>query len=193
MKLHVVLLTFAIANSAGAQQNPGSLWNDGARSPFADRTACRPGDVLTILVSETSSASATAATKGSKSDKGSVTPGVGPVLRALIPKLGIEDTFEMSGSGSTTRQGSVAGRLTVLVKKVLPNGDLLIEGTRFIQVNKETQKWVIQGIVRSDDIRSDNTVLSESVAQASITYDGKGTVGDRQRKGIISTLLDWLF
>lgn len=52
---------------------------------------------------------------------------------------------------------------------------------------------VIEGIVRPDDIKSDNTVLSEDVAEASIKYDGKGTVGDRQRQGLISRLLNWLF
>ncbi|MFN8139978.1 MAG: flagellar basal body L-ring protein FlgH [Fimbriimonadales bacterium] len=192
MKSLALLLFFGIANFSYAQ-SPGSLWSDSARVPYMDRTAAKPGDVLTIIVSENSSASSSATTQGSKSDKGSVTAGAGPILRALIPNLGIEDSFQSSGSGSTTRKGSIAGRLTVMVKKVLPNGSLLIEGTRFTQVNKETQKWTIQGIVRPDDIRSDNTIFSEFVAEATIRYDGKGTVGDRQRKGIISTLLDWLF
>lgn len=193
MRQHALLLVFAIANAAAAQDNPGSLWSDQSKSPFVDRTASKPGDVLTIVVSEFSSATSSAETKGSKSDKGSVTAGVGPVLRALIPNLAIEDSYSSQGQGSTSRRGSIAGRLTVMVKRVLENGNLLIEGTRYIQVNKETQKWVIEGVVRPDDIRSDNTILSESVAEATIRFDGKGTVGDRQRKGIISTLLDWLF
>ena len=79
------------------------------------------------------------------------------------------------------------------IKYTLPNGNLVIEGTRFVQVNKETQKLIITGVIRQDDINADNTIFSESIANADIRYDGKGTVGDRQRKGILSQLLDWLF
>lgn len=194
MKQAMTALLLSIGACTLAQHdNPGSLWSDSARSPFVDRKAARPGDILTVLIQETSSASSTAATSASKQDSSKIEAGLGPILRSLIPELETGTSMKSQGQGSTTRSGRLLARLTVVVKEVLPNGNLLIEGTRFIQMNKETQKLVMSGIVRLDDIRADNTVLSENVAEATIAYDGKGTVGDRQRKGLISLLLDWLF
>ncbi len=194
MKRITLFLALAFASSGLAQSdNPGSLWSDSARSPFADRKAARPGDILTVLIQETSSATATAATSSSKSDAAKINAGIGPILSALIPDLQTGTSSSSQGQGSTTRSGRLQARLTVTVKEVLPNGNLLIEGTRFVQMNQETQKLVLTGIVRADDIRADNTILSENVAEASIVYDGKGTVGDRQRRGIIATILSWLF
>ena len=70
---------------------------------------------------------------------------------------------------------------------------MLIEGTRAIRVNKETQLFRLSGVIRRDDIRPDNTLLSESLADARIEVDGKGQVSDRTRRGVITRLLDWLF
>lgn len=194
MKRIALFFALAIASTGFTQSdNPGSLWNDHARSPFADRKAARPGDILTVLIQETSSATSTAATSSSKSDSAKINAGIGPILSALIPDLQTGASASSQGQGSTTRSGRLQARLTVTVKEVLPNGNLVIEGTRFVQMNKETQKLVLTGIVRPDDIRADNTILSENVAEGSITYDGKGTVGDRQRRGIIATILSWLF
>ena len=193
MKKIITFALIVLAIPCFAQEESGSLWNNGAKNPLADRIARNIGDVLTVIVSEVSSASTTAATQGSKADKNAIDAGIGPILKNLIPTLGTSTSSNSSGSGSTSRSGKLTARLTVTVKKVMPNGNLVIEGSRFIQTNKETQKMVIEGIVRPDDIKSDNTVLSEDVAEASIKYDGKGTVGDRQRQGIISRLLNWLF
>lgn len=192
MKLFLITVGCIAAISANAQYT-GSLWNDCANSPFANRVARKPGDVLTVIIAEASSASSTANTQASKKDSTSISAGIGPVLRALIPSLSTSDDFKSQGQGSTTRTGSLSARLTVVIKYTLPNGNLVIEGTRFVQVNKETQKLIITGVIRQDDINADNTIFSESIANADIRYDGKGTVGDRQRKGILSQLLDWLF
>jgi flagellar L-ring protein precursor FlgH len=180
------------AGGAIAQTN-GSLWDDDAKNPFTDRIAKKVGDVLTVIVAESSAASSTASTQASKKDDASVSAGVGPILRALIPKLGSSSDFKSQGQGSTSRSGNLTARLTVIVKGTLPGGNLVIEGTRYVQVNKEFQKMTITGVVRPDDINFDNTILSEFIANADIRFDGKGTVGDRQRKGLISQLLDWLF
>ena len=69
----------------------------------------------------------------------------------------------------------------------------MIEGTRTIVVNKETQLFRLTGIIRIQDIKPNNTVLSESIAQAEIRMEGKGQIADRQRKGILTTILDWIF
>lgn len=190
----LVACVFGCASAVGAAQSyPGSLWSDQAKNPISDRTARQIGDVLTVIIAESSSASSTASTDGSNTTSATVDAGIGPILRAIIPSWEIGGSMSHSGDGSTTRSGRLSARLTVMVKDVLPNGNLLIEGVRHVHVNNDVQKFVITGIVRPDDIRSDNTLFSEFIANAEIRYEGTGTVGDRQRKGILTTLLEWLF
>jgi flagellar L-ring protein precursor FlgH len=83
--------------------------------------------------------------------------------------------------------------MSAIVTKVNPNGTLIIEGARSVVVNKETQLFKITGVIRREDVRPDNTVMSEAIADAQIKLDGKGTINDRQRRGLITRLLDWLF
>lgn len=182
-----------VTTSVAQNNNPGSLWDDSAPNRLMDRKANAVGDVLTVIITESSTATSTASTSSSKTDSARVNAGIGPVLSALIPNLQSGGTFSSQGQGATARSERLLARLTVLVTGVMPNGNLIIEGTRYIQVNKETVRLVVSGIVRPDDIRFDNTILSEFVAEAQVHYEGKGTVGDRQRKGIIQQLLEWLF
>ncbi len=199
MKIKYIISTtifglISASTSVFAQNNnPGSLWDDSAPNRLMDRKANAVGDVLTVIITESSTATSTASTSSSKTDSAKVNAGIGPVLSALIPNLQSGGTFSSQGQGATARSERLLARLTVLVTGVMPNGNLIIEGTRYIQVNKETVRLVVSGIVRPDDIRFDNTILSEFVAEAEVHYEGKGTVGDRQRKGIIQQLLEWLF
>jgi flagellar L-ring protein precursor FlgH len=158
-----------------------------------DRIAAKEGDVVTIIVSESSSSSFAAQTSTAKTDQNSITKGLGPILGNLIPGLGTGANSATSGQGSTTQTGKFSARLTVVIKKVLPNGLLVIEGSRLVNVNKDTQMIKLSGLIRRDDIRSDNTVLSENIADASITGAGKGAIADRQRRGVLTRILDWLF
>jgi flagellar L-ring protein precursor FlgH len=99
----------------------------------------------------------------------------------------------VDGKGSTTQQGQLNARISVVVKEVFPNGTMMVEGTKSITTNKETQNIMITGLIRKEDVRSDNTVLSTHVANAQIKTDGKGMIAQRQRKGVLTWLLDWLF
>jgi flagellar L-ring protein precursor FlgH len=170
----------------------GSLWSGSSRSWTEDVKAHGVGDTLTILVQETSSASSAASTKASKNESGSFAGGTG-FLKPLLKNFGASSSTSMDGQGQTVRTGSLVTRLTVVVKEVMPNGNLVVEGTRLVGVNNEKQKATISGIVRPQDINPDNTVSSVSVANATIQYDGKGVVGEKQRKGIISTIFGWIF
>ncbi len=170
----------------------GSLWSKSSRSWTEDVKAGRVGDTLTILVQETSSASSAASTKTSRSDSASFGGGTG-ILKRLLKDFGASANTAVNGQGQTVRTGSLVTRLTVIVKEVLPNGNLVVEGVRTVGVNSEKQKATISGIVRPQDINPDNTVSSVSVANATIQYDGKGVVGDKQRRGLISTVFGWLF
>lgn len=182
-----------ISQTQTNDQNPGSLWPQNYINPLWDRTAKQVGDVVTILISETSLASFAATTKAEKGDSNAVRRAIGPLINNLIPALQTGATSTVDGKGTTTQSGRLVARMTAIVKRVMPNGTLVIEGTRSVQVNKEVQTFKVSGIIRRDDIRADNTVLSESIAEAAIQADGKGMISDRQRRGIITRILDWLF
>lgn len=171
----------------------GSLWSHRSESLFADFKARRLGDVLTIIVLESTSASARAETKTSKDESASTTAGLGPILRAILPEWGASGRMDMNGSGSTTRSGSLTTRLSARVVETLPGGILRIEGSRSVQINGEAQKLVLAGYVRVRDVRADNTVLSTHLADAQILLEGKGPVGSRQREGLITKLFKLLF
>lgn len=170
----------------------GSLWNSGARSIAEDFRARQVGDLLTIVVQESATASSTAATKSDRSDSANFAGGTG-FLKRFLKDFGASAAASSSGQGQTSRTGSLATRLTVVVKEILPNGNLVIEGTRVVTINKENQKILLTGVVRPQDVSPENTVSSIYVANAAIQFDGKGTVGDRQKKGLISRIFDWIF
>jgi len=173
--------------------NPGSLWSGNVPDKLRDRVARQVGDVVTILISEVSSSTYSAGTSASKNDRTDIAKGIGPVLANILPAWGIGADSKVDGRGSTQAQGRFNARMSAVVKEVLPNGTMLVEGTRSITTNKETQTFVLSGMVRVDDVRPDNTIMSESLANATIKVEGKGMIADRTRRGILTRLLDWLF
>lgn len=175
-------------------ENPGSLYPTTAyRNPLADRSARRVGDVVTILIQESSTASFNASTTTSRKDTNDASLTKIPLLTSLLNGLGTTSNSATAGTGATTQVGNFTAKITCLVKKVLPNGNMIIEGQRWIKVNKNYQSFKISGVIRPDDVRVDNTVLSENVAEAEITADGKGQISDRQRRGFLTRILEWLF
>jgi len=171
----------------------GSLWSDGSGSLYEDFKARRVGDLLTIVVIESTTASTSADTAVKKSESASTQAGVGPLLKLLWPELGAGGKTDMSVSGNTTRSGSITARITVVVMETLPNGVLRVEGRRTLKINNETQTLVFTGLVRIRDIRSDNTIPSTLVANAQVQFEGKGAIGSRQREGLITKLFKVLF
>jgi flagellar L-ring protein precursor FlgH len=189
-----LLTAIAFGQEPMSQSNPGSLWSnqDTAQDPLHDRTASKEGDLLTVIITESTAATFSAQTTTSKSDAAAVNQGVGPLLK-LIPNLAVGASSATNGAGATTQAGSFTGTVSVVVKKVYPNGTLLIEGTRDIVYNRETQTIKISGLIRREDITPANTVLSTQIANAKIKASGKGQISDRQRKGLLIRLVDWLF
>jgi flagellar L-ring protein precursor FlgH len=171
----------------------GSLWNDKSGSLFEDFKARRVGDLLTIVVAESTTASARANTAVQKSESASTTAGVGPLLNFLWPELGASGKTDSNVQGNTARAGTLQTRITVQVVETFPNGVLRIEGRRTLKINEETQTLVFSGLVRIRDIRADNTVPSTAIANAEIFFEGKGIVGSRQREGILTRLFKIIF
>jgi|CXWL01.1.fsa_nt_gi flagellar L-ring protein precursor FlgH len=190
----VGLTTMASGQVPPDAENPGSLFPKKFVNPFMDRTAKAEGDVVTILISESSLATFAASTTTSKNDKNAVTELLGTSLfKGILPSLTSAATSSGDGKGSTTQSGRLSAKMAAVVKKVLPNGNLLIEGVRQVRVNKDTQTFFLTGIIRPDDVISNNTIMSENIAEAEIRVDGKGQISERTRKGIITRIIDWLF
>jgi flagellar L-ring protein precursor FlgH len=196
-KISVLFLILAAAGSAMAD----SLWprpepaegpQAAAVSMFADQKAHKVGDLVTVLVVETTQASQKATTDYSKDFKHSNEAGIGPLLR-LLPELGFNSSQAGQASGQTTVSSNFVAKLTTTVTEVLPSGNLRIEGKREIVTNAEKQEVTLTATVRPQDIGSDNTVASTYLADVSIKSAGKGPVADRQREGFFSRLLKWIF
>jgi len=192
--LSAVLTPSALGQMIDKNESSGSLWSDASVNPFVDRTARRVGDLLTILVSETSASTFSAKTTLSKSDSNSISTLFNTIfLDRLIPSMTSGATSSNGGTGSTDQNGSVTARMTAVVREIRPGGVLLVEAARSVMVNKELQTFRMSGLIRQDNIRADNTVLSETVADLELRMEGKGAIQDRQRRGLLTRMLDWLF
>ena len=190
---------------AAVDPKPGSIWKGASASNtlYGDKRARSVGDIITVKITEISSASETATTDTKRSS--STTAGI-PHLLGLETNYpsSITDTSKIldastkndfTGSGGTTRTGSVTATITARVVDVLPSGNLAIEGKREINVNNERKEILLQGIVRPKDIAFDNTVYSTQVADAKVILTGVGVVGEKQTPAFLARLVDmfWPF
>ena len=192
----MAVLPLAISAARADSLFPGSSTavptGASAASLFADNKASRVGDTLTILIQETASAASQATTKTSKTESLNYGPGFGPLLH-LIKNFGLDGSINSNGTGSTSRSDNLSARIAVTVKQVLPNGNLVVEGKRQVGMNAETQEITLSGVIRPQDVASDNTIASPLVADAQIKYAGKGPVGDKQHDGLITRIFKVLF
>ena len=191
-RLIAVSLTLLIIAAAGAAVAE-SLWQDAkSTSLFADKRASKVGDILTVVIAESALSSQQASTNTKKESELSTGPGIGPLLER-IPFFEYGGGDSMKAQGSTTRSSTLVARMTVTVVKVDPNGNLELEGTRFVQTNKEKAEIKLNGTIRPQDVQPDNTVNSACLANAKITYVGSGPIGSRQKEGLISKIFKILF
>jgi flagellar L-ring protein precursor FlgH len=190
----LILLLVAALSHAQSKSNPGSLFNSTARNPFTDNVARNVGDVLTVLVDEKTLANFNASTQATKSDSNSVNAQFFiSLLDSLFKPVTTGANSSVSGSGTTSQSSKMTATMSVIVKQVMPNGNLVVEGRRSLITNKQTQTLVFSGIVRPADIKPNNTVKSTDVAEAEVKMDGTGLISQRQRKGILTQIIDWLF
>ncbi|MFA6302463.1 MAG: flagellar basal body L-ring protein FlgH [Legionella sp.] len=178
-------MTGALTNSVFAM----TLFNETLYKPLiADRKASMPGDVLTVLVLETANAKTGADLASGKDIKTS--------LEAGLNKDNYKVQFGLTGKGSseakTGRSGTIKASLTVRVKEILPNLTYLVEGMQLITINGEQQKIRLSGIVRSEDISAQNTILSTRLADAQISYLGQGSVSNSQTRNYFYKILSFV-
>ena len=193
--LLIVTLLFSLMCVFG---NAAPLWLNG-NDLYSSNGAARsykPGDIITISISESSNATSKAKTSTTKETSMDVSaspniPVFKKVMKNVIGKQKTNNEFE--GEGTTTRSGSLTGTVTAIVLEVLDNGNLLIEGSRSIVVNKENQIMRVRGIARPKDINSNNTIDSKMLADAKIKYEGKGSVNSATRRGLMTRFFDAVF
>lgn len=183
-------LFFALAPAASAQ----SLWApDGGhvRSIFADRKAQDVGDILTIVISESTTISDTRSNSNSKSGNNNLSAGVGIFDFIKAASISGSDSFKANGAASS--KNTTTGNVTVTVVDVQPNGNLVLEGTQSIWNNKNEHKITFKGICRPEDITASNTIPSTKIAAATVRFDGKGPLNAKQRQGILTQIFNFLF
>lgn len=185
----------------------GSLWVEegGLSQMFINDKARKVGDIVTIKIVETASATNKASTKTGRTstlDAGLDNffnleeryPSTSPFFN---PFGSVGGSFEsdFNGSGSTARSNALTAYITARIIDILPNGILVIEGNREVRVNHENQIITLTGMVRPRDISADNVVQSTYLADARITYSGSGIINEKQRPGWLTRVLDkvWPF
>lgn len=184
LKFYIGLGLFLLSTVDALAQN--LYRSDQYRPLVSDRRAHRVGDILTVLVVENASASATAGTNTDKNNDLGVQFS-SPSSAQKNYNLSVDQNYD--GGGKSARTGKLLAQISVVVKAIEPNGDLQINGIQDIEINDEKQTINLAGKVRSIDVDERNTVLSTRVANAKITYVGNGVLAESQHKGWLSRLI----
>lgn len=181
---------FLVALFSGAGEAK-SLWRDGQWGMYADRKARNVGDILMIVIDESTTQSATKSRENSKSGEVGLGAGTGIFHFLAAATASGSDSFEANGSARDTNR--FRGNITVTVIEVLPNDNMVVEGTQSIWQNRDEHKITLRGIIRRDDVAMNNTVPSTRVANATLKFDGKGPLNAKQRQGILTQIFNILF
>jgi flagellar L-ring protein precursor FlgH len=188
----LLLAASALLSGASAASAQSLVERDTYRGLAADKRAYRVGDKLTVLITENASASSTARTTTDKSGKLGATASAGVNGDTNSAAAAADLTEDFRGGGKIERTGRLLAQITVTVEAIEGDGNLRVRGEQEITLNEEKQWIGLEGLVRQTDVRSDNTVLSNRLAQAKIRYTGNGLLAEKQRPGILTRFLSWL-
>lgn len=186
------LLAFMLLAVNGARTYADSLWSPTGQNLFADLKPKQIGDLVTIVIIEEFASQQKATQSFDKNFDHSNSAGTGPILK-LIPELAYDSSQKSSTQGQVTISNKFVTTITAKVVAVNPNGTLEIQAERTIELNGERQEVLLTGTVRPDDIGADNTILSTRIANIALQTKGKGPIGNRQKEGIITKVLGFLF
>jgi len=177
-------------NTEAAAAN--SLWRTGARSFFGDQRATNIGDILTVNIEIADSAQVNNSTQRSRktSEESGIQALLGfeanlqkalPGTPSLDPAVGFDSSSASNGTGSVNRQESVSLTVAAVIVDKLPNGNLVIGGSQEVRINNELRELLISGVIRPEDIAADNTIDHSKIAEARISYGGRGDISQVQR------------
>ncbi len=188
----------------GAEYPPGpraaasaSLWRSGGGSLVADPVARARGDIVTVLVRESQEASQKDETTLEQTTSADAhlegLDGLPSTFRKGLPGASVGSTRKFSADGEVKKNGRLTTRVTAVVTDVLPNGCLVIDGTRAVSVDDETRVAHVAGIVRPEDLTPANTILSEQLAEATVSIEGRGPVTRNGSRGLLGSAVDFLW
>ena len=199
----LAVLVLGLPAPAAAQ----SLWSSESLADgtlYTDQVARRKGDLLTILVKETTAITENAKTETKRNNDVNAqvnmlpaTPEVAPTTGVstvgTLPGLNATSAKTFKGEGTFSANGDVRATITARVLDVLENGNLLVEGRRQVKIQNDTKTILITGIIRTADIKADNTVLSEKMHNFQVSIEGEGPLARAQGEGILGQVLDVLW
>lgn len=171
---------------------PGAIYNGGSGyALFEDPKARSAGDLLTVLLVEKTQAQKSAETSTSKDSSTAI---VNPILLGRpfsvngtgIGTNGIEGSRTFDGKGDSSQSNQLSGSVTVTVLERMPNGNLVVAGEKNVELNQGSERVRLSGVVRTVDIRPDNTITSDRIADARIEYVGRGALADANAQGWLS-------
>ena len=194
-------VVLASARETPTPASANSLWRTGARAFFADQRAGRVGDILTVMIDIDDSAKTINSTTSSRTS--GLTAGV-PHFLGLESSLGkilpggfdpanaIETSSKTSnaGAGAVNRAEKISLTIAAVVTAVLPNGNLVIQGTQEVRTNTDVRSLTVAGVVRPEDISSSNTVRHTQIAEARISYAGRGDIARVQKTPAGQSLIE---
>jgi flagellar L-ring protein precursor FlgH len=196
-------LTMPMPDRIVAPVEANSLWRPGSRAFFKDQRAAQVGDIVTVLVNIADTAALSNISVASR--KGSEAMGLPNLFglesalptilgKSIVPATLVTGTSENStnGSGTIARNETLTVRLAGVITQVLPNGNLVVAARQEVRVNSELRELQVSGVIRPQDIASDNTVLHDRLAEARIAYGGRGQLTDVQTPRYGQQLLDIL-
>lgn len=174
-----------------------SVWNKDSASPYSTQKAYKEGDIINIIIIESSTAQNKAGTRSDVRDDLGMK--FTHTLQRLAPIIGTNNAAtgqfsnKYSGLGQTSRTSNVQARIAAWVTDVNPNGNLNIKGRHRVEVNDEIQDITITGIVRPKDISGSNTIFSYQVANAALSIKGTGVIAETESPGWLTRIFNWIF
>ncbi len=184
--------------ASAVSYQPNSLFRSNAKGFFKDQRAHRVGDILTVLVTISDKAQIANKTNRNRTSTNSAGLGgiFGTAITAVAPSVPVSSVIDTKsgvkdeGDGSVNRSEKLETRVAAVITQILPNGNLVIEGRQEVRVNFEVRELIVAGIIRPEDVGADNTILSSKIAEARISYGGRGQISDVQQPRYGSQILD---
>ena len=193
-RFFVLILGICLVSSAALAD---SIWNSESASPYSTSKAYKVGDIINIIILESTTAQNRAGTKSDVRDDLSLK--FTHTIQRLAPTIGRDNqatgqaSNKYQGLGQTSRYSNVQARISAWVTEIMPNGNLKVKGRHKVEVNDEIQEISITGMVRAKDISGANSVYSYQVADAALAVKGTGVVAETESPGWLTRIFNWLF